>query len=219
VAGGVIALIYGLFGFFDRRIWLVAVTVILIFALIFVMFNPPEFVKKRFSGLSAQEAAEARLYQYRLALDYFMEHPIFGIGMGMEGTRLNENNMRYTWAAVENLYLTYLVSHGIVGLAALLLVFALYWGVLLKTRHGSRADPFIYYNAEAFVLGMVGLTIANMFGAWLLFAIPMVTLLWFYIGMGASLYNIYRQEQPVEEKAPVPVMPALPPPRLNGSRG
>lgn len=219
VAGGFIALIYGIFGFFDRRVWLVLVTIILIFALIFVIFNPPEFVQKRFSGLSAQEAAEARMYQYKLALDYFLEHPLFGIGMGMEGQRLNENNLRYTWAAVENAYLTYLVSHGLVGLLALLLVFALYWGVLLKARAGSRDDPFIYFNAEAFILGMVGFTISNMFGAWLLFAIPMVTLLWFYIGMGASLYNIYREEQTAEQEMPAPILPALPPPRLNSTRG
>ena len=219
VAGGFIALIYGIFGFFDRRVWLVAVTVILIFALIFVMLNPPEFVEKRFSSLSAREAAEVRMYQYNQALDYFLEHPLFGIGMGMEGTRITDNNQRYTWAAVENMYLTYLVSHGIVGLAALLLVFALYWGLLLKVRAGSHDDPFIYYNAEAFILGMVGLTVSNMFGAWLLFAIPMVTLLWFYIGMGASLYNIYREEQAAEEEASAPIVPALPPPRLNGSRG
>ena len=218
VAAGCIALLYGLFGFFDRRLWLVVVTVLLIFALIFVMLNPPDFVKKRFSSLSAQEAAEARLYQYKLAVDYFLEHPIFGIGMGMEGQRINENNQRYTWAAVENLYLTYLVSHGIVGLLALLLIFALYWGVLLRARSRSRGDPFIYFNAEAFILGMVGFTVSNMFGAWLLFAIPMVTLLWFYIGMGASLYNIYREEQVIlqpELPAPALSLPRLPSPSAN----
>jgi len=209
VAAGCMALLYGLFGFFDRRVWLVAVTVLLIFALIFVMLNPPEFVKKRFWGLSAQEAAQARIYQYRQALDYFLEHPLFGIGMGMEGQRITENNQRYMWAAVENLYLTYMVSHGIVGLLALLLVFALYWGILLKARHGSRDDPWIYFSAEAFILGMVGFTVSNMFGAWLLFAIPMVTLLWFYMGMAASLYNIYlaESEEVVEQpRLPIPDM-------------
>ncbi len=199
VAAGAIAFLYGLFGFFDRRMWLVVVTVLLILALIVVMLNPPDFVKKRFSGLSAQEAAEARMYQYRLALDYFLEHPIFGIGMGMEGTRINENNLRYTWAAVENTFLTYMVSHGVVGLSALLLLFAIYWAVLLKARAGSHRDPYIYFNAEAFSLGMVGFFVSNMFGAWLLFAIPMVTLLWFYMGLAGSLYNIYLEEQAVPQ--------------------
>ncbi len=206
VAAGVIAFLYGIFGFFDRRIWLVLVTVLLVFALVFVMLNPPDFVKKRFSGLSAKEAATARIYQYKLALDYFLEHPIFGIGMGMEGQRIIENNLRYTWAAVENAFLTYMVSHGMVGLSALLLVFILYWGLLLRARAGSKRDPFIYFQAEAFALGMVGFFVSNMFGAWLLFAIPMVTLLWFYIGMAGSLYNIFRAEQ-------LAVQPALPPPR------
>lgn len=203
MAAGVIAFLYGVFGFFDRRMWLVLVTVLLVFALIVVMLNPPDFVKKRFSGLSAKEAADARLYQYRLAVDYFLEHPLFGIGMGMEGQRITENNLRYTWAAVENTFLTYLVSHGAVGLSALLLLFFLYWAVLLKARAGSRHDPFIYFNAEAFVLGMVGFFVANMFGAWLLFAIPMVTLMWLFMGMAGSLYNIYQAEQAVT----LPVLP------------
>jgi O-antigen ligase len=206
VAAGVIALLYGVFGFFDRRMWLVLVTVLLVFALIFVMLNPPDFVKKRFSGLSAKEAADSRMYQYRMALDYFLEHPIFGIGMGMEGQRIIENNLRYTWAAVENTFLTYMVSHGVVGLSALLLLFILYWTILLKARAGSHHDPFIYFNAEAFALGMVGFFISNMFGAWLLFAIPMVTLLWFYMGLAGSLYNIYQDEQAV-------IQPELPAPQ------
>ncbi len=213
VAAGIIAFLYGIFGFFDRRMWLVAVTVLLVFVLIFVMLNPPDFVKERFSGLSAKEAADSRMYQYRLALDYFLEHPLFGIGMGMEGQRITENNLRYTWAAVENAWLTYMVSHGVVGLSALLLVFALYWALLLKARAGSHHDPFIYFNAEAFILGMVGFFISNMFGAWLLFAIPMVTLLWFFIGMAGSLYNIYQDEQAVtqpELPAPEPFVSALP---------
>ncbi|MEW6554112.1 MAG: O-antigen ligase family protein [Actinomycetota bacterium] len=213
VAAGVIAFLYGIFGFFDRRMWLVLVTVLLVFALIFVMLNPPEFVKKRFSGLSAKEAADSRMYQYKLALDYFLEHPLFGIGMGMEGQRIIENNLRYTWAAVENVWLTYMVSHGVVGLSALLLVFILYWMVLFKARSGSKNDPFIYFNAEAFILGMVGFAVSNMFGAWLLFAIPMVTLMWFYMGMAGSLYNIYQAEQEVtqpELPSPEPFVSALP---------
>jgi hypothetical protein len=121
--------------------------------------------------------------------------------------------MRYTWAAVENVWLTYMVSHGVVGLSALLLVFVLYWMVLFKARGGSKNDPFIYFNAEAFILGMVGFAISNMFGAWLLFAIPMVTLMWFYMGMAGSLYNIYRAEQEIaqpELPSPEPFVSALP---------
>ncbi len=202
VAAGVIAVLYGLFGLFDRRLWLTAATVILVLALIFVMLNPPEFVKKRFSSLSAKEAAQVRVYTYKLALDYFLEHPIFGIGMGMEGQRIIENNMRQTWAAVENAFLTYLVSHGLVGLTAFLLLFGIYWGILLRVRSRSRDDPLIYFHAEAFILGMVGYAVSNMFGAWILFAIPMLTLFWVYLAMGGALYDIFR-EGAVEEREPL----------------
>lgn len=201
VSFGVIALAYGLFGFMDRRVWLAAATVMMIIALIFVMLHPPDFVKKRFSGISAKEAVEARAYSYKIALDTFLAHPFFGIGMGMEGQRLTENNIRYLWAAVENAYLTYLVSHGLVGLTAFLLMFAIYWCLLLRARSGSRDDPFVYFHAEAFILGMVGYAVANMFGAWILFAIPMLTLFWFYLGMGSVLYNLYREERAVK---PIP---------------
>ena len=193
VAGGCIAIIYGVFGFMDKRVWLAAATVLLILVLIFVILSPPEFVQKRFSSLSAKDAARGRIYMYQMALDFFYAHPLFGLGMGMEGQRIVENNIRATWAAVENAFLTYLVSHGLIGLIAFLLVFLLYWLFLLQAHFNSRDDPFIYFLSEAFILGMVGYAVANMFGAWLLFAIPMTTLFWFFIGMGGSLYNIYRQ--------------------------
>ncbi len=213
IAAGCIALIYGAFGFFDRRVLLTLLTVALVISLVFVMLNPPEFVKKRFTSLSAQEAAQARMYQYSLALDFFLEHPVFGVGMGMEGQRIVENNLRYTWAAVENAFLTYLVSHGLVGFTAFMLLFILYWGVLLKARRGSRDDPFIYFHSEALILGMVGYAVSNLFGAWLLFAIPMVTLFWFFLGMAGSLYNIYRDEVvPAKEEKRAVAFPALLPP-------
>jgi len=196
VAAGCIAIIYSIFGLKDKRVWLAAGTVFLVLVLIFFILSPPEFVKKRFSSLSATEAAEGRIYMYQLAFDFFLSHPVFGLGMGMEGQRIVENNLRATWAAVENAFLTYLVSHGLVGLIAFLLVFIMYWALLLHVRNNSPGDPFLYFLSEAFILGMVGYVIANMFGAWLLFAIPMHTLFWFFVGMGGSLYNIYREGEP-----------------------
>ncbi len=192
VAAGCISLIYAAFGFADRRIWLTAATVALVTAMVLVMLNPPEFVRKRFTSLSAREAAEARMYQYRMAFDFFLEHPFLGLGMGMEGQRIVEANMRETWVAVENAFLTYLVSHGLVGFIPFISLFIVYWFCLFRVRRGSRGDPFLYFLSEAFLLGMVGYAVANMFGAWLLFAIPMLTLFWFYLGMGATIHNLYR---------------------------
>ena len=203
VAAGCIALLYGIFGLLDKRMWLAAATVVMVLLLLFIMLFPPAFVKKRFVGLSAQEAAEARMYQYQTAIDFFMEHPFLGLGMGMEGQKIVQNNIRQTWAAVENTFLTYLVSHGLIGLAAFLLVFIIYWAILLYARKRSPDDPLIYFSSEAFILGMVGFAVSNMFGAWLLFAIPMHTLFWFYIGMGGALYNIFREEEePAAEALP-----------------
>lgn len=194
IAVGAIALFYAIFGFLDKRMIITGVTVLLIMVLAFAILAPPSFVKKRFVSLSATEAAKARIYQYTLAIDVFIEHPIFGIGMGMEGKRVEMNNIRQMWAAVENVYLTYLVSNGLVGLVTLLLLFIVYWGMLLFAR-GYSPDPLVKYYGEACILGIVGIAVASFFGAWLLFAIPMLTLFWTFMGLGACLYNIYVREE------------------------
>ena len=189
IAGGVIAFLYGIFGFMDKRMVLALMTVLLVVALVVVIIKPPDFVKKRFVSLSAKEAASARLYQYQLAIDFFMEYPIFGLGSGMEGQRIiMQNNIRTIWAAVENAFLTYLVSNGLVGLSIFLLLFVFFLGMMLFARN-CRDDPFIHFHAEAFFLSMVGVIVASQFGAWLLFAIPMWTLFWAFLGMGACLYK------------------------------
>ncbi len=199
IAGGVIALLYGIFGFLDKRMILALFTVLLVVVLVVVIIKPPDFVKKRFTSLSAKEATTARLYQYQLAVDFFMEYPIFGLGAGMEGQRIIlYNNVRSIWAAVENAFLTYLVSHGLMGFSIFLLLFIFILAMLLFARNNTPDDPFIRFHAEAFFMAIVGMIVASQFGAWLLFAIPMWTLFWAFLGMGACLYNMYREEVPAQ---------------------
>jgi O-antigen ligase len=195
IAAALIVLAYGVMGLLDRRMVLAIATVILILLLIVAIFKPPEFLKMRFTSLSATSAATGRLATYKLALDFFMEHPIFGLGTGMEGQKIVQDNIRRIWASVENVYITFLVSQGLVGLASFLLLLIFYWAMLLWARNQSGGDDFVRFNAEAFIMGMVGFAVANLFGAWLLFAVPMITLFWFLMGMGGSLYNIFREEK------------------------
>ncbi len=205
IALGVIAIIYSVFSLFDGRLILLAVTILMVVMMLFFLISPPDFIKKRTVSFSAQEAAKARMSQYKLAVDFFMESPIFGIGMGMEGERIETNNIRSQWAAVENVYLTLLVSHGLFGLALFLLIWVMFWGMLFFVRSGSKDDPFLRYNSEALILGIVGVAISSMFGAWLIFAIPMFTMFWFFIGMGACLYNIFKREEDQPALEPVEV--------------
>ena len=203
IGAGVVALIYGVLGFFDKRMILTVITVILVIAVLFAIIKPPAFVKQRFVSLSATQASKARLYQYKLAVDFFMAHPFFGVGMGMEGQMLRSNNIVQMWAAVENVYLTYLVSHGLIGFIPFLLLFVVFMGMLLISRNNSKDDPFMRYYSEAFLLGLVGFAVSAFFGAWLLFAIPMVTLFWAFLGMGACLYNMYKESAPESAHAPL----------------
>ncbi len=194
IAAATIALLYFIFGFLDKRMVLCLITLILLVSIVIGVMYPPDFVKKRFVSLTAKEAAKIRIYQYSLALDFFMEHPLFGLGMGMEGRRIRVNNITQMWAAVENAYLTYLVSHGLVGFSAFILLFIVYWIMLLLAWSNARTDPFIKYHAEALFLGIVGIAVASLFGAWLLFGIAMVTIFWSVLGTAGSLYNIARRE-------------------------
>lgn len=208
---GVIIAIYAIYTIFDGRMVLLTVAILLVIMMLFVLISPPDFIKKRTVSFSAQEAAKARLSQYRTAGDFFWENPIFGIGMGMEGKRVEANRIRTQWAAVENVYLTILVSHGLVGLAAFLLVLVYFWGMLVFARAGSKDDPFICYTSEALILGMVGIAVSSMFGAWLIFAIPMYTMFCFFLGFGASLYGLYRREhQGLGEGGEPPAFPLSP---------
>ncbi|MDY6794789.1 MAG: O-antigen ligase family protein [Actinomycetota bacterium] len=195
IAAGFITFAYGLFGILEKRMVLVVVMAVLLILLLFFLIAPPDFVKKRMTSVHAQEATQARIYQYSMAMDLFMEHPILGLGVGMEGQVIVQNNVRQEWAAVENAFLTYLVSHGIVGLIPFLLIFFIFWSMLFYARGKSRDDPFIYYCSESLILAVLALAMCNMFGAWLLFAIPMLTLFWFIMGMGGSLYNLFREQQ------------------------
>lgn len=198
---GLIALTYCVLGILDGRTAIAIITILLVAALIFAMISPPDFVKKRFVSLSAKQAAKARMYQYGLAMDFFMAHPVLGLGMGMEGKRVNEMGIRTMWAAVENAFLTVLVSHGLVGLSTFVLLFVVAWLMLISARRRSRDDPLMRYTAEAIGLGLLGIATASMFGAWLLFAIPMVTLFWTMLGLTGSVYGIVSGESGQAVKA------------------
>jgi len=196
IAAAAIALVYCIFGFFDKRLILAFVIVVLIIASVFVLMYPPPFIKMRMTGYQAQRSAQGRLFLYQIVTDEFMKRPFFGLGESMIGYVIREGNIRQKWGGVENIYLTYLVSDGIVGLLSFLLMWFVFWGMLLSARRRSRADPFLRYTGEALILGMVGWAVANMFGAWFLFATAMMTIWWFYIGLGASLCNLVKEEFP-----------------------
>ncbi len=199
IAAVAIFVFLGVSGFFDRRVLLAFAVIVMLAVIMVVALAPPAFVQRRFSSQSATEANKQRMYQYELAVDVFLQHPFFGIGMGMEGKTIVSNGIQAQWMAVENLYLTYLVSIGAVGLLFFLLVLAFYWGILFRAWRRAR-DVFLKYTSEGLSAGMIGIAVASLFGAWLIFATPMVSLFWFFIGMGAVTGKL--SWQPAAEPVP-----------------
>ena len=66
------------------------------------------------------------------------------------------------------------------------------------------------YTSEALSWGMIGFAVASLFGAWLIFATPMVSLFWFFIGLAAVLGKLSRRAtEPVAGAGcPQPALPA-----------
>ncbi len=204
IAAVAIFFFLGVSGFFDRRMILAFGVILMLVAILVVAVAPPQFVQRRFSSQSATEASKIRMYQYEVAIDVFLQHPFLGIGMGMEGKTVIAEGVRAQWMAVENMYLTYLVSIGAIGLLSFLLVFAFYWGILLRAWRRAQ-DKFIKYTSEGLTGGMIGIAVASFFGAWLIFATPMVSLFWFFIGMGAVMGKL--SWQPAEVPVPRAALP------------
>jgi O-antigen ligase len=201
IAAAAIALAYGVLGLLDRRLVISFVVLVLIVVAVFVLIYPPPFIKMRLTGTQAQKSVQGRLYYYQLAADEFMKRPFFGLGEGMVGYIIKQGNIRQMWGGVENVYLTFLVAEGIVGLTAFLLIWLVFWGMMFAAKKRSRPDPFISYTCEALILGMLGYATASVFGSWLLFATAMMTIWWFYLGLGGTIYNFAKREFP-EPAAP-----------------
>ncbi len=85
IAAAAIALVYCIFGFFDKRLILAFVIVVLIIASVFVLMYPPPFIKMRMTGYQAQKSAQGRLFLYQIVTDEFMKRPFFGLGESMIG--------------------------------------------------------------------------------------------------------------------------------------
>jgi len=190
IAAVVIAVLYCIFGLLDRRMILAVAVVALLVIMIVMLVHPPQYVQDRLTGWAANVSTRSKIYQYKEGIALFLQRPFFGLGEGTMGYQLKMGNLRETWTAVENIFLFYAVSEGVVGLLTFMLIWAFFWGMLLSVWRKRQMEPFLRYTSEALILGMVGTAVSSLFGAWLLFAIPMLTIWWFYISLGASIYNV-----------------------------
>ncbi len=194
-AAGVVAFL-AVSGLSNRRIAVPVVVALLAVVMFVLLLNPPDFVKQRFEGESATYAVSYREHQYKQAFDIFLDHPLTGIGLGMEGKTIFVNGLRLELPVIENSYLDYLVAMGAIGLAAFLLVLLVYWADLVFAYRRAK-DPFFKYACEAFAAGMVGMAAAFFFGQWIVYMSWMVSLFWFLIALGVVTAKMARQPEEV----------------------
>ncbi len=207
VAAAAVILFLAISGLSNRRIVVTVVTGALAVGMFVVLLHPPDFIKQRFQMTSATYAVTYRQEQYQQAFNIFLAHPVTGIGLGMEGQTIFLSGNRIELPVIENSYLDYLVAMGAPGLAAFLLILAVFWVELMFAFRRAK-DPFLKYCCEAFAAGLVGIAVAAFFGQWIVYMSWMVSLLWFLIGLGAATAKIAKL--PVTETVEAPSASGVP---------
>lgn len=155
-------------------------------------------LRSLFTGASSDPSVKGRTEDYAVAADYIGQHPWFGRGFG---TFLPE-----LYTTFDNQYLLHIVEAGVVGLAAILLLFAAGWCSARGARLRST-DPGDRHLGQALAasIASVGVTFAT-FDA---LSFPMVSGLTFLLlGCAGAAWRLARAEH----------RPAFAGPRLLPSR-
>jgi O-antigen ligase len=149
----------------SKRGLIAGFAVISLMVVITIAIMPSKITDRTSSRIEYEEGADldkyssSRIRIWTLAWPYFMKRPFFGMGHDGYKTIATEYNLA---GDTHNIYLGYLVDHGIIGLGlyGLLLIGLLNGG--LKGLNNAR-DDFGIILCLSFFCGMLGLMIATFF--------------------------------------------------------
>ena len=149
-----------------RRAWAVAVVLL---ALLAVPFLPGSYLDHMgtIANMSSDQtgSAQARWGGMVAATKLALEHPILGVGAGMNILALNEAQGP-VWKEVHNVYLEYGADLGLPGLALFL---ALFWCCISRARRAQRAAAGVpgledlFHYGVAVEVSLVAFAVAGMF--------------------------------------------------------
>lgn len=140
-------LVIGFFIFLTTKLRYIAV-----FAAICVVFWNTGFVQDKLFGKRGQSGLEQRQVKIQMAIEYFHEKPILGLGPGGFSNRAARHRLQMIneHTTLENGFIVVLCNFGIAGCLAFL-YFG--WGVLLmyrRARHSAPAGDARVFAAAAF---------------------------------------------------------------------
>lgn len=149
-----------------RRAWAVAVVLLALLALPFLPGSYLDHMGTITDMRSDQTgSAQARWGGMVAAAKLALEHPILGVGAGMNILALNEAQGP-VWKEVHNVYLEYGADLGLPGLALFL---ALFWSCFSQARRAQRATAGvqglgdIFHYAVAVEVSLAAFAVAAMF--------------------------------------------------------
>jgi O-antigen ligase len=107
-----------------------------------------------------------RLYSYRTAWSAFLDHPLFGVGyLGLRFVSVSYNQFHLRGLGAENFLLETLVGLGIVGLAAVAVVFARLWALGRAVRSVTPPKTLGHELARFNTPLLVALVVTNLTGS------------------------------------------------------
>ena len=164
---GVIAAAY-LCILFRRRQRVLAMAAVTV-ALLCVPFLPSAYWDRlsTITDIQADEtgSAQARLNDSLVAVEFVMEHPMVGAGIGMNILALNEARGA-TWTEVHNVYLEYAADLGLPGLILFLLLLRAVIKGVYEVRRMPATDPDdveLHYLGEGLGVSLLGFIVAAFF--------------------------------------------------------
>lgn len=147
--------------------------------------------------LRAGESVQGRLTEYDLALDYWREYPITGIGLGAYGIvkkGFPDPEEMPDWDIVNNQYIELLAETGILGLGAfILIIITLVWRSIIAF-YKSR-DPLI----RSVLVGLLAAFIATMV-QYNFFSTLYIMHIWVLIGLLVAVQNMAFKKTTQTEK-------------------
>ena len=168
-------------------------------------------LRNLFVTIGSDSSSESRTKAYSAAGSYISQHPWFGRGLG--------TFLPQTYFYIDNQYLTSLIETGIIGLLALLALFAIGW-LTARSARRATADPEERHLAQCLAACVAVATVS--FATYDALSFPMATGLTFLLlGCTGAYWRLLRESN----VTPNPELPALrrpavypPQPRIHGIR-
>lgn len=158
----------------------------------FLMISSPDSVERFISHAKIEdyaqgESVQKRLKDYQIALDFWYESPVIGIGPGNYGPRYKNyppHDEVSGWEIVNNQYLESLAETGVLGLAALgLIVVAIYWRSVSTYR--KCRDQFLKATLLGLLAALTAILVQYNF-----FSTLYIVHIWVLIGLIVAVQNI-----------------------------